>query len=144
MKAVMLDGFGGAEVLRIAEVPTPAPGKGQVRLKVMATSVNRADIIQREGNYPPPEGASDILGLEAAGIVDAVGGQVDRWKPGDRAMALLTGGGYAEYAVAEADQLLPIPSNMDFIEAGAVCETFLTAFLNVFRIGGLHHGHAPR
>jgi putative PIG3 family NAD(P)H quinone oxidoreductase len=137
MKAVILDGFGGREVLGIGEIETPTIKPGQVLIKVEATSINRADITQRQGNYPAPPGESEILGLEAAGIVEAVGPGVDGWKKGDRVMSLVAGGGYAEYAAAYAEHLIPIPESISFEEAACISEVYITAFLNIFRIGGL-------
>ncbi|BCA78846.1 NAD(P)H-quinone oxidoreductase [Desulfuromonas sp. AOP6] len=140
MKAVQLDGFGGVEVLRVGEAERPVPGENQVLIKVMATSINRPDLVQREGKYPPPPGDSEILGLEVAGVVAEVGPKVSQWKAGDRVMSLVGGGGYAEYAVAYADHLMPIPESMSFAEAACVCESYITAFLNVFMIGDLQDG----
>jgi putative PIG3 family NAD(P)H quinone oxidoreductase len=140
MKAVLLDGFGGSEVLKIGETDTPSFSEGQVLIKVAATSVNRPDIVQRTGNYPPPKGESDILGLEVAGVIENVGPGVTAWKTGDRVMSLVGGGGYAEYAVAYATHLIRIPESMSFEQAACVCETYITAFLNVFLIGGLKDG----
>lgn len=140
MKAVLLKGFGGPEVLAVGEAPRPSPGRGQVVVRVAATSVNRADIVQRQGNYPPPPGESEILGLEAAGTVVAIGPGVDGVAKGDRVMSLVGGGGYAAFVLAWADHLIPIPEAMGFAEAAGVCETYITAFLNVFRIGGLTDG----
>lgn len=137
MKAVLLDGFGPPEKMRIGEAPMPEPAPGQVRVRVMASSVNRPDIIQREGNYPPPKGDSQILGLDIAGVVDALGPGVDDWQPGDRVMGLVGGGGYAQYACAWSGHLMAIPQAMSFEEAACVSETYITAWLNVFRIGGL-------
>ncbi|MGR3914065.1 MAG: NAD(P)H-quinone oxidoreductase [Gammaproteobacteria bacterium] len=137
MKAILLSGFGGAENMQLGEAPRPAPGPGQILLKIAATSVNRPDIIQRQGNYPPPPGESDILGLEAAGTVDALGDGVTTRHLGERVMALLPGGGYAEYALARADHAMPIPPGMGFDAAACVCETYLTAYLNLFLIAGL-------
>jgi len=142
MKAVMLKSYGGPDVMRVGETARPIPAEGQVRIKVMATSVNRADLSQREGHYPSPPGESEILGLEASGVIDAVGAGVVNWAPGDRVMSLLAGGGYAQYALAYADHLLPIPEAMDFNSAACVCETYMTAFLNVFLIGGLGDGQS--
>ena len=119
------------------EAERPLPGAGQILIKVAATSVNRPDLMQREGNYAPPKGESEILGLEAAGTVEAVGDDVTRWQAGDRVMALLGGGGYAEYALAYADHAMAIPADMDYPQAACVCETYLTAYLNVFMIAGL-------
>lgn len=140
VRAVMLKAFGGPEVLTLGKVPRPVPGEGQVLIKVAATSVNRADIVQREGRYPPPPGESDILGLEVAGEVTAAGPAVTNWRAGDRVMTLVGGGGYAEWAVAWADHLIPVPAGMPLAEAAAVCETYITAFLNIFLIGALADG----
>lgn len=140
MKAVLLEGFGGLEVLRIGEIERPAAGENQVLIKVMATSINRPDLVQREGKYPPPPGDSEVLGLEVAGIIEELGPGVDGWEKGDRVMTLVGGGGYAEYAVAYANHLLPIPDSMSFTEAACVCESYITAFLNVFLIGHLRDG----
>jgi len=140
MKAVLLDGFGGPEVLRIAEIPRPTPSEGQVLIKVAATSVNRPDIVQREGNYPPPEGDSDIPGLEVAGVVEETGPGVTSYQYGDRVMSLVGGGGYAQYAMAYADHLIRIPETMSFEAAACVCESYITAFLNIFMLGGLKDG----
>jgi NADPH2:quinone reductase len=140
MKAVLMEGFGGVEVLKIGEAQKPAAGEGQVLVKVMATSINRPDLVQREGKYPPPPGDSEILGLEVAGVVEELGVGVTGWSVGDRVMTLVGGGGYAEYAVAYAAHLMPIPESMSFEEAACVCESYITAFLNVFMIGELKDG----
>jgi len=137
MKAVMLEGFGGVEVMKIGEAEKPTPKEGQVLLKVHATTVNRPDLVQRMGNYPPPAGDSEILGLEVAGTIAEVGAGVSDWKVGDRVMTLVGGGSYAEYAVAYASHLMPIPESMSFEEAACVCESYITAFLNIFLVGGL-------
>ena len=142
MKAILLDGFGGPECMRYAETGIPEPGGGQVRIRVAATSVNRPDIVQRQGNYNPPPGESDILGLEVAGIVDAVGEGVTDWRQGDRVMALVGGGGYAELTVAHAGHVMPIPESMTFEQAACVCETYITAYLNLFRLAGLKDGES--
>jgi len=136
MKAVLLDGTGGAEVLRVGGAQRPAALSGQVLIRVAASSVNRADINQRQGNYPPPPGDSEILGLEVAGTIEELGAEVGGWSVGDRVMSLVGGGGYAEYAAAYAGHLIPIPEGMSFEEAACVCETYITAFLNIFLIGG--------
>jgi len=140
MKAVLMEGFGGVEVLRVAEAEKPSAGEGQVLVKVFATSVNRPDLVQREGKYPPPPGDSEILGLEVAGVIEELGAGVSGWKVGDRVMTLVGGGGYAEYAVAYACHLMAIPESMNFEEAACVCESYITAFLNVFMIGELKDG----
>ncbi|MCL2761138.1 MAG: NAD(P)H-quinone oxidoreductase [Desulfuromonadales bacterium] len=137
MKAVLMDGFGGIEVLKVGETPKPAPGEEQVLIKVVATSINRPDLVQRMGNYPPPPGDSEILGLEVAGTVEELGPGVTGWTKGARVMSLVGGGAYAEYAVAYANHLMPIPESMSFEEAACVCESYITAFLNLFMIGGL-------
>jgi putative PIG3 family NAD(P)H quinone oxidoreductase len=142
MKAILLDGFGGPEVMRLGEAEAPAPAEGQVLIRVAATSVNRPDIVQRQGNYPAPKGDSEILGLEVAGTVASLGPGVGGWREGDRVMALVGGGGYAEIAAAHAGHVMAIPESMSFEEAACVCETYITAFLNVFRIGGLRDGDA--
>lgn len=121
----------------LGDTETPLPGPGQVLIKVAATSVNRPDIIQRQGNYNPPKGDSDILGLEVAGTIERVGEEVGEWQPGERVMALIGGGGYAEYAVAHAGHLMRIPDNMSFEQAACVCETYLTAYLNLFMLAQL-------
>jgi putative PIG3 family NAD(P)H quinone oxidoreductase len=132
--------FGGVEVMRVDEVAKPAPKEHEVLIRVAATSINRPDLVQRAGKYPPPPGDSEILGLEVAGIIEAVGPGVSGWKTGDKVMALVGGGGYAEYAVAYGNHLMPIPPSMSFEEAACVCESYLTAFLNVFMIGELTDG----
>lgn len=137
MKAILLKDFGGPEMMEFGDTEMPIMRDGQIMVKVAATSVNRPDVIQRQGNYAPPKGDSEILGLEVAGIVEAVGNGVSRWKVGDRVMALIGGGGYAEFAVAWADHVMAIPENMDYARAACVCETYLTAYLNIFMIGGL-------
>ena len=138
MKAVLMKGFGGAEVLRVGETEKPSPSKNQVLIKTKATSVNRPDIIQRQGNYPPPKGESEILGLEAAGIIDVVGAAVQNFSAGDRVMALVGGGGYGEFVCAHESHLIRIPESMNFEEAACICETYLTAYLNLFLLGKLN------
>jgi len=121
MKAVLMSGFGGVEVLSVGETEGPTVKEGQVLIKVVATSINRPDLVQRAGNYPPPPGDSPILGLEVAGTVVELGPGVSNYRIGDRVMSLVGGGGYAEYAVAYASHLLPIPTSMSFEEAACVC-----------------------
>jgi NADPH:quinone reductase len=140
MKAVLMEGFGGLEVLKFGEAQKPAPKENEVLVRVHATSINRPDLVQREGKYPPPPGDSEILGLEVAGTVEELGAGVTGWKVGDRVMTLVGGGGYAEFAVAYANHLMAIPEAMSFEEAACVCESYITAFLNVFMIGGLQDG----
>ncbi|NOQ41960.1 MAG: zinc-binding dehydrogenase, partial [Desulfuromusa sp.] len=140
MKAVLMDEFGAPEVMKVGEIDKPQPKANEVLIKVIATSINRPDLVQRVGNYPPPAGDSEILGLEVAGTVAEIGSDVSDWKVGDRVMALVGGGGYAEYAVAYGIHLMPIPESMSFEEAACVNESYITACLNVFMIGGLKDG----
>jgi putative PIG3 family NAD(P)H quinone oxidoreductase len=133
---------GGPEVLRLAERETPVPGEGEILIAVHAAGVNRPDALQRAGAYAPPPGASDLPGLECAGIVAEVGPGVTRWKVGDPVCALLPGGGYAEYATTPATHALPIPGDLSMIEAAALCETFFTVWTNVFDRGGLRAGES--
>ena len=132
MRAIEIDGPGGPDVLRVVERPTPRPGPGEVLIKVEAAGVNRPDIMQRQGKYPPPPGVSDIPGLEVAGTI--VG------QDGARVCALVAGGGYAEYCVAPAPQCLPIPAGLDPVQAAAIPETFFTVWTNVFERGRLTAG----
>lgn len=140
MKAIVLDGHGGPDVMKYADVEQPKPAPGQVLIEVFATTVNRPDIIQRQGHYPPPPGESEILGLEAAGIVRAVGENVADPKPGARVTALLPGGGYAEYALAYSGHTIAIPAWMSYAQAASIPETYLTAYQNVFLNAGLRDG----
>jgi putative PIG3 family NAD(P)H quinone oxidoreductase len=140
MKAVLMDGFGGLEVLKVGEIDQPSPQEGQVLVKVAATSVNRPDLVQREGKYPPPPGDSEILGLEVSGTIAELGPGVAGWAVGDRVISLVGGGGYAEYAVAYASHLMRIPDSVSFAEAACICESYITAFLNVFMIGDFRDG----
>ena len=140
MKAVLMDEFGGPEVMKVGEIDTPEPKADEVLIKVIATSINRPDLVQRMGNYPAPAGDSEILGLEVAGTITKVGANVSKWQAGDRVMALVGGGGYAEYAVAYENHLMPIPDSMSYEEAACVNESYITAFLNVFMIGDLQDG----
>jgi NADPH2:quinone reductase len=138
MKAIIITQPGGPEVLQIAERPTPAYSSTEVLIKVHAAGINRPDIYQREGNYPPPQGApQDIPGLEIAGVITEVGSEVTRWKVGDKVCALVMGGGYAEYCNAPEGQCLPIPDNLTFEEAASLPETFFTVWTNVFDRGQL-------
>jgi putative PIG3 family NAD(P)H quinone oxidoreductase len=140
VRAIVFDRPGDESVLRLGEVATPTPGPGQIRVRVAATAVNRADLLQRRGSYPPPPGESDILGLECAGTVDAVGPGATRFAVGDRVMALLAGGGYAEAVVCDERVALPVPATLGLEEAAAVPEVFLTVWLTVFTIGGARPG----
>ena len=141
MRVVEIAGAAGsAESLTLSERPDPAAGAGQIRIRVRAAGINRPDILQRLGRYPAPPGASDILGLEVAGEVDQVGDGVTRWSVGDRVCALLGGGGYAAFAVVDARHALPVPADMDFVQAAALPETVCTVFANVFEAGALKPG----
>ena len=131
---------GGPEVLKAAERPLPEPGVGEVLVKVAAAGVNRPDMLQRQGGYPPPPGASDIPGLEIAGTVAALGPGAQGWQRGDGVCALVAGGGYAEYCAAPTAQCLPIPNGFDMIKAAALPETYFTVWENVFRRGRLEGG----
>lgn len=126
--------------LTLAEAPRPVPGADDILIKVQAAGINRPDLMQRAGLYPPPPGAPATLGLEAAGEVAGVGANVTRWKAGDRVTALLPGGGYADYALAHADAALPIPHGLSLIEAAALPETVFTVWANVFEAGALKAG----
>ncbi|NWX76376.1 QORX oxidoreductase, partial [Alca torda] len=141
MLAVYFDCPGGPENLYVKEVMKPQPGEGEVLVKVSASALNRADIVQRRGKYPPPKGASDILGLEAAGSVAGLGpGCKGRWKIGDAVMALLSGGGQAEYVTVPEGYLMPIPNDMTFIQAAAIPEAWLTAFQLLHFVGKIQKG----
>lgn len=126
--------------LQIVEAPIPVPGPGEVLIKVQAAGVNRADLLQRAGRYALRPGVSPILGMEVSGTIEALGAGAPRWAIGDRICALVTGGGYAEYAVAPAPQCLPIPDGLDMIQAGSLPEAFFTVWLDVFDLGGLKPG----
>ncbi|WP_288130411.1 NAD(P)H-quinone oxidoreductase [Microbulbifer sp.] len=140
MRYVDLPEFGAPEVMTLADGPAPEPAAGEVLIQVKAAGVNRPDVMQRLGLYPPPPGASPILGLEVAGEVAAVGEKVERWRVGDSVCGLTNGGGYAEYAVVPADQCLPIPDGLSMVEAAALPETFFTVWSNVFQRGQLKPG----
>jgi putative PIG3 family NAD(P)H quinone oxidoreductase len=142
MKAILFDKPGDESVLYLGETADPTPGPGEVRLRVRACAVNRADLLQRQGMYPPPPGASPILGLECAGEVAELGTDVVGWRVGDRAMALLAGGGYAEQVVVHAGSLLPVPAHFSWEQAASLPEVYLTVFLTVFQLGGLRAGGA--
>lgn len=143
MKAIVITQPGGPEVLQLAERPKPVIANNEVLIKVMAAGINRPDVFQRKGNYPPPAGASaDIPGLEVAGTVAEVGKTVTRWKTGDQVCALVTGGGYAEYCKAPEGQCLPVPANLSYPEAASLPETFFTVWSNVFDRGALKPGES--
>jgi putative PIG3 family NAD(P)H quinone oxidoreductase len=142
MRAVTVTEPGGPEVLTWAEVPDPVCGPGEVIVDVAATAVNRADLLQRQGFYPPPKGASDILGLECSGVVSEVGEGVAGWTVGDEVCALLAGGGYAERVAVPAGQLLPRPSGVELATAAALPEVTCTVWSNVFLLAGLRRGQS--
>ncbi len=140
MQAIVIEEPGDENVLQIGTAPDPVLGPGQVRIAVKASALNRADLLQRQGMYPPPPGASPILGLECSGVVAELGEGVQQWQVGDRVMALLAGGGYAEQVVVDAGSCMKVPENLDLVEAGGLPEVCLTVFLNVFQLGALETG----
>ena len=140
MRAVVASGPGGPEVLALGEVPDQDPGPGEVAIEVAATAINRADLLQRQGHYPPPPGASEVLGLECSGTVATVGDGVTGWHVGDECCALLAGGGYAERVVVPAGQLMPVPDGVSLVDAAALPEVACTVWSNVFMIAGLQAG----
>jgi len=143
MKAIVITQPGAPEVLQLAERPKPIITADEVLVKVAAAGINRPDVFQRKGNYPPPPGApQDIPGLEIAGTVAKVGDNVTRWQVGDKVCALVMGGGYAEYCNVPAGQCLPIPENLSFVEAASLPETFFTVWSNVFDRGQLKKGES--
>lgn len=140
MRAIAIAEPGGPEVLALAELPDPVPAAGEVLVRVHAAGVNRADVVQRQGFYPPPPGAPDTPGLEVAGEIVALGEGVDAWSIGDRVCALLAGGGYAEFALANAAECLPIPDNLSYEEAAGLPETVLTVWSNVMQRAAIRPG----
>ncbi len=142
MKAVQLSGFGPPEVMTVADVAAPKPGPGQVLIAVGATSVNRPDLLQRQGHYPPPPGDSEILGLEVAGTVAELGPGVTGFRAGERVFGLVGGGAYAEFAVVDARHLLPIPAQLSMPQAACIGETYITAWMNLYRGAGLRNGES--
>ena len=142
MRIVDIKGAGGPEVLTVATRPLPEPGPGEIRIKVAAAGVNRPDVFQRQGAYPPPPGAPEWPGLEVAGGVDMSGPDVSRFSPGDRVMALVPGGGYAEAVCVHETNALHVPANLSFVEAAAIPETFFTVWSNVFMRAGLRTGES--
>lgn len=141
MQAVMQSRPGGRETLELGIVEKPVIGDGQLLVRVMAAGVNRADVVQREGQYPPPPGASAILGLEVAGVVESVCGP-SRFQPGDAVFGLVEGGGYAEYAVLDSELAIPKPDSMSWVEAASLPEAWMTAWLNLVEVGKLAEGQA--
>ena len=137
MQAIQVINHDEQNTLEIGTVPDPELSEKEILVKTKATALNRADLLQRTGNYPPPKGASEILGLEMAGVVEEVGPEVTRWQVGDRVFGLLAGGGYAEYCTIHEDMAMEIPRNLSFQEAAAIPETFLTAFQALDWLGNL-------
>ncbi|WP_193613220.1 NAD(P)H-quinone oxidoreductase [Nocardioides lijunqiniae] len=137
MRAVIAAEAGGPEVLSVSEVPDVEPGPGEIAIAVAATAVNRADTLQRQGFYPPPPGASEIIGLECSGTVAALGEGVEGWAVGDEVCALLAGGGYASRVVVPAGQVMPVPEGVDLVTAAAIPEVAATVWSNVFMVAGL-------
>lgn len=135
MRAVVAKTSGSPEVLRVAEVPTPSAGAGEVLIRVTASGVNRADLLQRQGRYPPPRGASEILGLEVSGTIAAVGDGVHGWRVGDECVALLAGGGYAEYVAVPAGQVVRPPQGIDLVTASGLIEVAATVASNLTQVG---------
>ena len=142
MLGIVIRKPGGPEVLQPAELPIPMPGPREVLIKTAAAGVNRPDLMQREGKYPPPPGSSDVPGLEVAGTIAACGEGTVRWREGDRVCALVSGGGYAEYCVAPDVQCLPVPTSVDVVTAAGMPETFFTVWMNVFERGRLREGES--
>ena len=141
MKAVIITRPGGADVLEIQERPRPEPGVGQIRVRVRASALNRADLMQREGNYPVPPGVSaDISGMEYAGEVDSLGPQAMLWKTGDRVMGIIGGAGHAEFLCVHEREAMPVPKGMSWEDAGAIPEAFLTAYYALFNRLALRTG----
>ncbi|MEO8850095.1 MAG: NAD(P)H-quinone oxidoreductase [Allobranchiibius sp.] len=137
MKAITLPEFGDPDVMTLAEVPNPVPRSGEVLVQVTAAGVNRADLAQRMGNYPPPPGGSQLPGLEVSGTIATVGEGVDGWQVGDEVCALLAGGGYAEQVAVPVGQLLPVPKGVSLVDAAALPEVACTVWSNVFMVGHL-------
>jgi putative PIG3 family NAD(P)H quinone oxidoreductase len=140
MRAVTAAEPGGPDVLSVTDLPDPEPGPGEVVVDVAASAVNRADLLQRQGRYAPPKGASEVLGLECSGTVSAVGAEVTGWQVGDPVCALLAGGGYAEKVLVPAGQLMPVPAGVDLVTAAALPEVACTFWSNVFMVAGLRPG----
>jgi putative PIG3 family NAD(P)H quinone oxidoreductase len=137
MRAVIVPDPGGPEALVVTDLPDPTPGPGEVVVDMRATAVNRADVMQRQGHYPPPPGASEVLGLECSGVVSAVGPDVDDWSVGDEVCALLAGGGYGDKVLVPAGQVMPVPAGVDLVTAGALPEAACTVWSNLFMSAGL-------
>ena len=142
MKAILLKDFGGPDKLFYSETEKPEAGANQVLIKIKAAAVNKPDIMQRMGQYPAPKGESEILGLDVSGEVEQVGDAVTQFKPGDKVLALVAGGGYAQYTVAYEGHVMHKPASLDYYQAACVCETYITAYLNLFLLGGLSHNQS--
>ena len=140
MRAVTIPEFGGPDVLRLATVPQPRPDPRELLVRVHTSGVNRAELLQRRGLYPPPPGESEVPGLEFAGVVEEVGGAVTLWRPGDRVMGIVGGGGYAERVVVDERVAVAVPAGMEMTVAGAIPEVYMTAYDAVFRQAGLRRG----
>src|SRR5687768_6243177 len=140
MRAIAISEPGGPDVLVVEDRPVPVPGEGEILIAVAAAGVNRPDVMQRKGQYPPPPGAPDIPGLEVSGLVARVGAGVDRWSEGDQVVALVAGGGYAEYCVAHEGHALPLPEPLTLVEGAGLPETTFTVWQNVFQRGALRRG----
>jgi putative PIG3 family NAD(P)H quinone oxidoreductase len=140
MRAVIITEPGGPEVLQWEEVPDPVPGPGEVLIDVAAAGVNRADLLQRQGLYPPPPGAPDYPGMEVSGRIESVGAGVTGWQPGDEVCALMAGGGYAEKVAVPAGQVLPVPAGLDLVQTAALPETTCTVYANLVQVAGLRDG----
>ena len=139
MQAVIQDQPGGVETLKIASVAKPVAGPGQLLVKVMASGINRADLMQREGKYPPPPGVTEIIGLEVAGVVEEAPAD-SRFQPGDAVFGLIAGGGYAEYAVLDEALAVPKPDWLSWVEAASLPEAWMTAWFNLVNVGKLAPG----
>ena len=142
MRFIDLPSHGGPEVMQLSQAPLPTPARGEILVRVEAAGVNRPDVAQRQGAYPPPKDASPILGLEIAGEVVALGEGVSEFKPGDKVCALANGGGYAQYCTVPAGQALPFPKGYDAVKAAALPETFFTVWANLFQMAGLTEGES--
>src|SRR5579884_2604925 len=140
MTVIEISSFGGPEVLKPAEREIPRPNPGEVLIRVEAAGVSRADVMQRQGKYPPPPGASNIPGLDVAGVIERVGDQVTNWHPGQRVCAIVSGGGYAEFCIAPAVQVLPVPDGWTTLEAATLPENLFTVFDNLVTRAGLRAG----
>ena len=140
MRQIVISAPGGPEALTLADTPQPTIRDGEVLIRVVAAGVNRADVFQRQGKYPPPPGASDVLGMEVSGTVAAVGADAGEWQAGDAVCALVSGGGYAEYCAAPAAQCLPVPTRLTLTEAASLPEAAMTVWTNVFQRGRLKSG----